>query len=979
MLLKDRYDVLREVGQGGMATVYLARDVRHPRQVALKVFRPELAAGVGPERFLREIAVASGLSHPNILALYDSGEIEGLLYYVMPFIDGESVGSRLAREGQFPIDEALSIARQVAAALHYSHAAGVVHRDIKPDNILLSGGNALVADFGIAHAVDRTGEQRLTVTGFSVGTPAYMSPEQISGTTRLDGRSDVYSLGCVLYAMLIGEPPFTGPSAQAIVARHLAEPAPRMRVVRPTIPSAVEAAVNRALAKSPADRFVTAAAFAAAISPESISHDVATGTIARTSRWRAPVLAATATCVLLAAALLIRPWSLIRRSPAATLDANVVAVPTFHVGGVTDSALQRLAAGVADLVVQRLPGDGGPRAVAVAASPVLDDRSVLAAARNAGAGRVIQGSMAAMEGRVSLSATFKAVRGDSILARVDNVTGGRDSLPALVDRLVIQLLVQSTRIPDPERAALARLSLPVLRSYLAAERAFIHGQFQAAGRLYDAVLASDSTCFPAAFGLGAVSMVLADPDQTRRALTLAEAQRRVMTWMDSAFLRSLRWPLEHGVGLAVRLARSDSAATDATQGIRWYLLGERLFHDGPLLGIPDVLQRAAGSFERALRLEPEFVPALGASIDLAAARGDTAAARSLARRYFALDSTSNLADYYRWRVAVAFGDKRALSAVRARIDRFDKPALERIVNVAQLDGVALPDALRAAAALWQQSGASAETRWAFMKQRELALNRGRPAEARALLARWQATVPFRPRDGLAEVVNALYWGADTTFPARWVSQSAAAADGRGHLSSGSSDELAYIICGVNLWRVNHGTIAGVAEGVRRLRMGYLTDPSFDDMGLCAETIDAELAQLTGAPDARARLVRLDSLAATAPPVLTWLLVAANLTAARLWEAAGAPDKALAAVRRRPYVTDFGEPRVLVGLSTMLREEGRLAAHTGDTAAAIVAYRRYLALRDDPEPANAAEVTGVRAELSRLVRSSAVSREPRRGS
>src|SRR6476620_3837920 len=240
--LGDRYRVERELGQGGMAVVFLAEDLKHRRRVAIKLLRPELSAALGSDRFLREIEIAATLQHPHILPLYDSGQAGGLLYYVMPFAEGESLRQRLAREQQLPLDAALQITRGVGSALQYAHDHGVVHRDIKPDNIMLSGGQAVVADFGIARALEAASAEPLTLSGMVVGTPQYMSPEQASGGA-VDGRTDQYSLACTLYEMLIGQPPFTGPTTQAVIARHLAEPVPSLRVVRQTVPKAVEAAI----------------------------------------------------------------------------------------------------------------------------------------------------------------------------------------------------------------------------------------------------------------------------------------------------------------------------------------------------------------------------------------------------------------------------------------------------------------------------------------------------------------------------------------------------------------------------------------------------------------------------------------------------------------------------------------------------------------------------------------------------------------
>jgi serine/threonine-protein kinase len=263
--LAGRYAIERELGAGGMATVYLAHDVKHDRRVALKVLRPEVAAALGPVRFLREIGITSRLNHPRILPLLDSGEAGGQLYYAMPYVEGESLRQRLTREGPLPLEDALSITRAVASALSYAHALGFVHRDIKPDNVLLAGDEAVVADFGIARALSEAGRTKLTESGLAVGTAAYMSPEQAAAEPHVDGRSDIYALGCVAYEMLAGEPPYTGPTLQAITARKLTDPVPSLATIRESVPAGVESAIRRALARSPADRYQTAQQFADAL------------------------------------------------------------------------------------------------------------------------------------------------------------------------------------------------------------------------------------------------------------------------------------------------------------------------------------------------------------------------------------------------------------------------------------------------------------------------------------------------------------------------------------------------------------------------------------------------------------------------------------------------------------------------------------------------------------------------------------------
>jgi hypothetical protein len=265
--LADRYIGERELGRGGMAVVYLAHDRKHDRPVAVKVLLPDVAKALGSERFLQEVRLTAQLNHPHILPLLDSGEADGFLYYAMPYVEGETLRQRIDREGCLPIKDALRITREVAGALHYAHGRNVVHRDIKPENVLLSAGQAVVADFGIAKALSEAGSERLTETGIGIGigTPAYMSPEQAGGEVQVDGRSDLYSLACVLYEMLTGEPPFSGPTAQVIIAKQLRQPPPSVRVTRYTVTPGLDAVLRRALAKVPADRYATVEQFTGAL------------------------------------------------------------------------------------------------------------------------------------------------------------------------------------------------------------------------------------------------------------------------------------------------------------------------------------------------------------------------------------------------------------------------------------------------------------------------------------------------------------------------------------------------------------------------------------------------------------------------------------------------------------------------------------------------------------------------------------------
>ncbi|MBK8249849.1 MAG: serine/threonine protein kinase [Gemmatimonadetes bacterium] len=286
--LTDRYRIERELGQGGMATVYLAEDLKHQRRVAIKVLKPELGAVLGAERFLSEIRTTASLQHPHLLPLFDSGEADGLLYYVMPFVEGETLRARMLAQPQLPVDETVRLITSIASALDFAHARGIVHRDLKPENILLQAGQPVIADFGIALAVAQAGAERMTQTGLSLGTPHYMSPEQAAGMQGVDARADQYALGVIAYELLSGEPPHTGPTVQAIIARLMTEAPRSIRTTRPAVPAGVEAAILRALEKAPADRFSSCGAFADALAGAAMDSNVAARAVSvpATRRWQ---------------------------------------------------------------------------------------------------------------------------------------------------------------------------------------------------------------------------------------------------------------------------------------------------------------------------------------------------------------------------------------------------------------------------------------------------------------------------------------------------------------------------------------------------------------------------------------------------------------------------------------------------------------------------------------------------------------------
>jgi serine/threonine-protein kinase len=440
--LADRYRIERELGQGGMATVYLAEDLKHKRMVAIKVLAPELTAVLGAERFLREIETTASMRHPHILPLYDSGEAAELLYYVMPYVEGESLRDRLDREKQLPLDDALQVAREVADALSYAHSRGIVHRDIKPENILLESGHAVVADFGIARAISAAGGTTLTGTGMAIGTPAYMSPEQAAGSKDLDGRSDLYSLGCVLYEMLAGQPPFTGPTVESVVHQHLTAEPRSVTQLRPAVPAAVAMALQRALAKTPADRFNPVALFAEAIRESGAAAVTTPAPARRARRWAVPAAA----LVLVAAAtlLLTRPW---RAGGAARSDRSIAVLPFQNLSGDEENAF--FAAGVHEDILTYLAKVRDVRVISSSSVMHYADRRtpIRDVARELGVRYVMEGSVRRAANRVRVTAQLIDARTDEHLW-ADNFDG------ELADVFTIQTTIAQAIV----RALEARLS-----------------------------------------------------------------------------------------------------------------------------------------------------------------------------------------------------------------------------------------------------------------------------------------------------------------------------------------------------------------------------------------------------------------------------------------------------------------------------------------------------------------------------------------
>jgi serine/threonine-protein kinase len=672
--LSGRYSIERELGRGGMATVYLAEDLKHGRQVAIKVLHPELAASLGHERFVREIQIAAKLQHPHILPVHDSGDAGGTLYYVMPFVEGESLQSYIQRETRVPPEVAMRIAREVADALGYAHRQGIVHRDIKPANILLSDGHAIVADFGIARAISAAGGGQFTQVGIAVGTPDYMSPEQAMGESDLDGRTDIYSLGCVLHEMLSGRRPYRGMTPRSVVAQAVTGQRPKLE----RVPGPVRKLVARAMAPESADRFASAEEMVGALeAAKALTHEGRRAIVTRAA------LALTAVSVAVAAFLLLT------RPPPATsvaVDAQAIAVLPF---AATGPDVELLGEGMVDLLTNNLSGVGGirmtdPRLVLKrwrreAASGQVSLQQALAIGRDLEAGSILTGSVVEVGDRIRLSAELHSSEGGRQLGG-GTVDGPVTEILSMVDSLSVRLLREiwrsSEALPDVRVSAVTSGSVDAVRAYLA-------GAQYARRAMWDSAITwfADAVLMDSAFALAHV--LLAD----------------AYWWVDGPASRRGQEHLERAVAFQNRLpprerllaAAAQAFAAERLSGVDtmrlfveqyprdvfgWMVLGEVTFHSNDLLGLSAGELRVP--FERSLALDSTYAPAYFHIVELALQQGDRA---SLSLYLGRLESQSAYPEHtrtYRLAEEIVWG---ARDSVPARLELLAAVAQDAVLHV----------------------------------------------------------------------------------------------------------------------------------------------------------------------------------------------------------------------------------------------------------------------------------------------------------
>jgi tetratricopeptide (TPR) repeat protein/tRNA A-37 threonylcarbamoyl transferase component Bud32 len=661
--LADRYTIEHELGAGGMATVYLAEDLRHKRKVAMKVLRPELAAVLGADRFLREIEIAAKLQHPHILTLIDSGEADGFLYYVMPYVDGDSLRSKLDRERELPVQEAVRIIREVVDALVHAHAKGVVHRDIKPDNVLLSGRHAVVTDFGIAKAVsEATGALQITTAGVALGTPTYMSPEQAVGAPNVDHRADIYAVGVMAYEMLVGEPPFAGANPQAILSAHVTQAPKALTESRTTVSPELGAAVMKCLEKKPADRWQSAEELHAvleALAPDSGGTTPVPGSRPLFTGKRLPALVAAASAVLL-----LVGWLVFRgpEAPGVAVSTNRVAVFPFAVRSANPD-FQYLREGVAELMATALDGAGEMRSVdpsAVLRSVSADDEPpdvdrAESIARGLGAGRFVVGSITDVgAGRIQLRASlYETGTTDPIL--VDR-TGTADRALELVRGATRDLLTDllGSGIADAE-ALMTTDSVEALKAYVAGARAYRVRDFRSAVAAFQEAIAVDPEF---AWAYHKLSMAAgwaemhelsdrASDEALRLSDRLSERQRLIL----AAVRAHYQGDPAIAEQTALTIVRDYPDDSDA-----WYILGETRMHYNHVFGRPPT--EAREPLEQAVAADPGSAEPWQHLYDLALLERDLDEIASLDRRRGATALVHPLG------VALANGDSLALVSLR---------------------------------------------------------------------------------------------------------------------------------------------------------------------------------------------------------------------------------------------------------------------------------------------------------------------------
>jgi serine/threonine-protein kinase len=993
-----------------MSRVFVAEDASLGRTVVIKVLAPELAAGINAERFKREIMLAAQLQHPHIVPVLAAGIADELPYFVMPFVVGEALRNKLIGETGLSISETVSVLRDVAKALAFAHAQGVVHRDIKPDNVLLAGGSAVVTDFGIAKAITSAAVAApggtLTQVGTSLGTPAYMSPEQAAGDPDADSRSDFYSFGVMGYEMLSGRTPFHDRAPHALIMAHIAEPPEPIERLVPTVPPQLAHLIMQCLSKNPADRPESAKEILADLDDIDLSgqrvrsgpnavattppadpridtgpHAYADGTVLmespaiaiRKSPARSRALIA-GIGVLAIAVIAFVGQKFLRGSGPSYLDEQSLAVLPFRVAS-ADPAHHYLREGMVDLIAAKLSGED---------LRALEPRTMLDAWRQAGgtdtndlsrdaslhlarqlkAGKALLGDVVGTPNRLVLTVSLLGVKKGDQITRV-SVEGPPDSLASLVNQIATQLMTQTSGEAQARMTNLTSTSLPALRAYLDGQARLRRGDAVNAAKDFDRALNEDSTFALAGLGLRLATGWYGDQPLGNRAIQIAWRERARLSQRDQALLVALAGPKYPATSSNVDVfkAREQYLSMAPDNAEAWCLVADQIFHFGSAMGIRDWEDRSLAGFKKAMELDSTYLPGYTHAMPLAPSMGDTA----FYNRALRLRSAADTSSYWRiqndWYLASKRGDTSEADRILENLGPKQEFNFTGVIRHMLFDGTGAAQTKYAVDRFIALAVTDADRRARQRYAHDVMLDLGRPADASKYLAASRDSA--LDLNALIITVRDAELGqipeAQATAAVKLLSQKESKPDAAD--SAGRAVQRALVRL-LEPWRIAHGDTSQTRRSLQRLRL-FARDARNDPVQAEIEIAYIEMlhADAAKSPALRRSVERLDSLTllldvSSAPPAR---LSQQTIAGSRVWDKLGEPARALVLAGR--YSVWFTE--AMPYLATQLRDQGRFAVKAGDRKRAIRAYEHYLGMRATAEPAMMPQVDSVRRELAAI--------------
>ena len=1010
--LSGSYKLGREMSGGGMSRVFVAEDSALGRTVVIKVLAPELAAGLNAERFKREIMLAAQLQHPHIVPVLAAGVADDLPYFVMPFVVGESLRNRLLTETGMPTVETVSILKDVAKALSFAHAQGVVHRDIKPDNVLLAGGSAVVTDFGIAKAISSAAVAApggtLTQVGTSLGTPAYMSPEQAAGDPNADSRSDFYSFGVMAYEMIAGKTPFHDRATHALIMAHIAEPPEPIERLVPSVPPPLAHLVMQCLSKNPADRPQSAREMLEDLDDVDLSgqrvrsgpfeksgqtaathidtgpHAYRDGTVLvevpaeLRKKKRSKRFSLIAAGAAIAIAIVAYAGSkLIDRGTTPPLDDHAIAVVPFRIAS-ADQSHHYLREGMLDLIAAKLSGEE---------LRAIEPRSVLDAWRQAGgsetrdlsreqtielaerlkAGKALLGDVVGTPDRLVLTVSLLGVPKGDQLTRI-SVEGPPDSLGSLVNQIATQLMTQTSGEAAARLNTLTNTSFPALRAYLDGQARLRRGDAANAAKDFTRALQEDSTFALAGLGLRMATSWYGDAELGNRGLQIALREKARLSNRDQALLTALAGPNYPTPATPQELfnAREQYLAFASENAEAWYLLADHIFHYGPIMGIVNWETRALAGFKKAMELDSLYLPGYSHALPLALSMGDTEFTTRAVRLRARADTGTYWKRLHDWYAATRAGDQQAAATALDVQGQLREALLQGTIRHLLFDGTGAAAAKAAIEETVRTSATEALRRGRSRYAHDVMSNLGRPTDARRYVeASADSANDFNVRIILVRDAilgeGTVAAGAEA---AQWLGRLEARPDPAD--SAGRSIQRA-VIRVLEPWRLTRGDTSQTRRSLARMRSLTRDYRGLDSAQAVLEMAYIEMlhARVSKSQALRALTERVDALLVAQDFNMTHSGRNAqhSIGTAHSWLQLGEPKRALASVMRHPV----WNTEVMPYLGVQVRETARIAALAGEKDRAIRSYRHYLAMRAVAEPAMKPQLDSVRRELAAVER------------